>query len=64
MSTLKNVNLRSYAKKNGVPLWLLAQTLGISEPTMTRHLRQELSSVEEARLKSVIDKIASREVGA
>lgn len=56
---MKNVDLRKYARSKKVSLWQIAQAIGISEPTMTRKLRRELSSEEKDVMYRIIDKIAS-----
>ena len=55
---LNNVDIRDHAKKCGVRLWELAIRMGISEPTMTRKLRAELSDTEKASIMAKIDAIA------
>ena len=42
-----NQTIRKAAKAARVPLWMLAEKLGVSEPTMTRKLRRELDSKEQ-----------------
>lgn len=54
---LNNSDVREYAKKSGVKLWELAQQMNISEPTMTRKLRIELSDADKAAIISHIDAI-------
>lgn len=49
-----NNSIREMAKKNHVHLWEIAVDLGVSEPTITRWLRTELS---EDRKKMVVDAI-------
>lgn len=46
--------IKKEAKKNGVPLWLIADKLGISEASMTRLLRHELSTEKEAVILGII----------
>jgi hypothetical protein len=41
-----------------IPLWQLAEALGVSEPTMTRKLRHELPEDEKARIMALIYKLA------
>lgn len=55
-----NKSIRAYAKKHGVCLWEIAAALSISEPTMTRKLRFELSSTEKAQIKGIIDSISAK----
>ena len=44
---MANLDIRRLAKAEGIPLWRCAEAMGISEPTLTRRLRRELSSDEK-----------------
>lgn len=57
---MANQDIRIYAKQNGVKLWQVAKVKGISEPTMTRLLRQELSETNKAEFINIINEIAAR----
>ena len=54
---MQNIDLRLRAKGAGVPLWRIAEALRISEPTLTRHLRKELSEKEKRQILSIIEKL-------
>ncbi len=56
---MNNMDLRQKAKEKGVFFWQVAAEMGISEPTMTRRLRFELSEQEKQRFLSVIDKLST-----
>lgn len=56
---MANKDIRTHAKSKGVALWQVADHLGISEPTMTRKLRKEITGAEKDRILQVIDEIAS-----
>jgi transposase-like protein len=62
-ATLKmaNNNIRLMARGAGVPFWRIAQVLGISEPTMTRKLRNELSAKEKAKIRKIIKELKKEE---
>ena len=59
-----NQAIRQAAKNNGVALWQIADKLNISEPTMTRKLRHELSEKETADILNIIDELAKEKVTA
>ena len=59
-----NVDVRTTAKKSGVFLYELAERLGISEPTMTRLLRKELSDSKKQELLAGIADIVSEKNSA
>lgn len=52
-----NLDVRTAAKNSGVFLYQVAAALGISEPTMTRKLRCELSEQEKKPIFDAIEKI-------
>lgn len=54
-----NQELRTYAKEKGVCLWQVAQALGISEPTMTRRMRRELSQQDKQAMRDIVDALAA-----
>ena len=49
-----NERVRTELKKNGMYQWQLAKRLGVSEPTFTRMMREELPDEEQDRLVSII----------
>ena len=53
-----NADIRAIAKEHNVYLYEVAERLNISEPTMTRKLRRELSHNEKLRIKQIIYNIA------
>ena len=64
MKMLKNQEIRTHAKINGVRLYEIADALFISEPTMTSKLRHELKQDEKDRIFKIIDEIAERKAAA
>ena len=58
----ENKDVRRKARAAGIPLWKVAATLGVSEPTLTRWLRFPLTQEKEDRILAVIDQL-EREVG-
>lgn len=56
-----NLDIRAAAKSAGVRMWELADHLNISEPTVTRKLRHELTQAEKDRIFSIIEEIAKEE---
>lgn len=53
-----NQDIRDYAAQKGVYLWEIAKELGISEPTMTRMMRTELSEGKRREIEWIINDIA------
>ena len=61
MLTATNTDIRRAARANGVPLWKLADRLGISEPTLTRWLRKELPEEQKQEFLQIIAELAKEE---
>ena len=49
-----NVDVRRTAAGNGVRLWQIADALGISDCSLSRKLRKELSAEEKAAAFAII----------
>ncbi len=61
---LANTDIRKTAKEKGVRLWEIAEHLRISDPTMTRKLRRELSEIEKEYFLNLIDEISAKKENA
>ncbi len=61
---LANTDIREAAKEKGVRLWEIAERLRISDPTMSRKLRRELSEREKKYFLDIIDDIAAEKENA
>ncbi|MFT3951198.1 MAG: hypothetical protein QM689_04490 [Oscillospiraceae bacterium] len=57
---MKNKSVREYAKRNGVFLWQVAAYLNISEPTMTRRLRTELTESEKSEIFAAVNSLKTQ----
>lgn len=55
---MKNLELRKAAKAAGIPLWRIADAIGVGESTMTRKLRHELPENEKKQLLNLIKQLA------
>ena len=58
---MDNQDIRRIARAEGIPMWRIAKALGISEPTMTRRMRQELPENEKEKLKVIIRNLSEEE---
>ena len=54
---MRNQDVRMYLKRKGLCLWQLAIALGISESTLSRKFRNELSQDEKDAIKKIIDEM-------
>ena len=60
---MANERIRREAKAKGVRLWQIAECLGVSEITVSRKLRRELSADEEAKILRIIHDIDKQSTG-
>lgn len=58
---MANREFRPFARGHGVPLWRLAQAVGVGEATLTRWLRVPLSTEREEQLREVVLCIAGEQ---
>lgn len=56
----RNLDVRNYAKQKGVYLYEVAEVLGISEPTLMRWLRTNLTDERKAAMIEAIDRVAAQ----
>ncbi len=56
----RNLTIKEYAKKNNVPLWMVAERYrgGVTDSYFSRILRRNFSDDEEKEILSIIDSIA------
>ena len=57
---MTNTDVRAYAKSKRVFMYEIANALGISEMTLIRKLRQELSEPDKQYYIDLIDSIAAK----
>lgn len=55
-----NNDIKQKAKDKGVFLYEVAESLGISEPTMTRWLRGKLTKERKTAILNAIDRVAAQ----
>ena len=56
----KNLDIRAAARGRGVYLYEVAEVMGISEPTLMRWLRTNLTDERKARILEAIDTVAEQ----
>ena len=57
---MRNYAIREQAKTSNVRLWEIAEAMGVSEATVTRMLRKELSQAEQHKILGVVADLARR----
>lgn len=55
--------IKAEARRAGIYLWQIAKAAGISEPTLTRWLRDELTPEHERRLNEAIKQLEGDQHG-
>ena len=58
MANLKNAEIRALAKEKSVRLWQIADELQVSEMSVSRKLRHELSDSDKEKFVGIINKIS------
>ena len=61
---MANSKIRDQAKSKNVYLWEIAIAMNVSEPTITRKLRTELSEEEASKFIHAIDEISKQKTEA
>ena len=51
----ENIELRLYARRHQVPLWMIAKHLGISEPTLYIRLRTKFTDAQDMEFRKAVD---------
>jgi len=64
MVSMANEIIRTELKEKGVRQWELAAAIGVSEQTMVRRMRFEMSDEVQLHLLEVIEKVAAEKKGA
>ncbi len=58
---LCNSHIRNYLTMKGIPMWKVAEVIGISESTMTRWMRTPLSAEHHKKIMDAVSKIEGGE---
>lgn len=61
---MENIQIRMAAREAHIPLCKIAQMVGISEPTLTRWLRVELSQEKKVRILQAIEQLKREAMSA
>ena len=54
---MQNQDIRLKAKCNGVKLWQIAEALGITDASLSRKLRHELTPEDKERIIQIIQRL-------
>lgn len=56
-----NIDIRDCAKSEKIPFWLIADKLGVSEPTFIRWLRKEFTEERKEQIRNIIADLKKEE---
>lgn len=60
---MSNSDIKKAAKERGIPLWKIAEKMGIGDYALSRKMRHELPNEEKEQIIKIIDALAPQEVG-
>ena len=61
---MKNQDIRRAADAANIKLWQVAEGLGITDSTLSRRLRRELSGEEKAQIMGIIEQLKEADSNA
>ena len=56
---INNMDIKLRAAGSGIPLWKIAEELGIADSSLSRKLRKELPEAEKQRIFDIIERLAA-----
>ena len=58
---MANLQIKLMARGHNIPQWKIAEYLGISEITLSRMLRKELTPEKKEQIKKIIKELSKKE---
>ncbi|MCI7131007.1 MAG: hypothetical protein MSA09_10770 [Lachnospiraceae bacterium] len=56
---MRNKEIKDYIKSKGVPMWRVAERLGIADSSFSRMLRYEITEDKKAEIKRIADELST-----
>ena len=56
---MRNKEIKEYIKYKNVPMWMVAERLGIADSSFSRMLRYEISEEKKLQIKAITDELAA-----
>lgn len=56
---MRNKAIKEYIKAKNVPMWMVAERLGIADSSFSRMLRYEITEEKKSQIKAITDELAS-----
>lgn len=61
VNKMRNREIKEYIKSKNVPMWMVAERLGIADSSFSRMLRYEISEEKKSQIKAIADELAAGE---
>lgn len=59
VNKMRNKEIREYIKSRKVPMWRIAERLGIADSSFSRMLRYEISEEKKSQIRAIADELAT-----
>ena len=56
---MRNKEIRDYIKSKGIPMWRVAERLGIADSNFSRMLRYEISEEKKKEIMHIVDELVT-----
>lgn len=56
---MRNEEIRDYIKSKGIPMWRVAERLGIADSNFSRMLRYEISEDKKKEIMHIVDELVT-----
>lgn len=56
---MRNREIKEYIKSKSVPMWMVAERLGITDSSFSRMLRYEISEEKKSQIRAIADELAA-----
>lgn len=58
---MRNKEIKEYIKSKNIPMWRVAEKLGIADSSFSRMLRYEISEEKKSQIKAIADELAAEQ---
>lgn len=56
---MRNREIKEYIKSKNIPMWMVAEKLGIADSSFSRMLRYEISEKKKFEIKAIADELSA-----
>ena len=58
---MRNKEIKEYIKSKNIPMWRVAECLGIADSSFSRMLRYEIAEEKKSQIKAIADELAEEQ---